>query len=54
MWTESFQKQIRFQPGDLIAYNNRRVTHGRNAFTFDGTEIRNLQVHKRDPVETNF
>lgn len=26
------RKSVRFQPGDLIGYNNRRVAHGRNAF----------------------
>ncbi|KAL5008260.1 hypothetical protein ScPMuIL_013841 [Solemya velum] len=36
-------KQIRFRPGDLITFNNRRMAHGRNAFKQSAGGVRHLQ-----------
>lgn len=41
------KKSIRFKPGDLIGYNNRRVAHGRNAFDNKSGGTRFLQVSTR-------
>lgn len=30
------QKSVKMQPGDLVCFNNRRVLHGRKAFTLNG------------------
>ena len=37
------QIKHRFRPGDLIAFNNRRVLHARNGFKLNGG-VRHLQV----------
>lgn len=40
------QLEFKMVPGDLLSFNNRRVLHGRNAFTLNGG-IRHLQVQNK-------
>jgi len=41
----SLQKSIRYNEGEMICFNNKRMAHGRNAFDNTAKGSRHLQVY---------